>query len=196
MSCRRPSNASSRVSGPWGPISARSASTSTMGRRRRAAAIASPSRVCAFSRTRSASSSAWKVARSTAAGRLSALAADPPTFVDLSFMAFLSVFRRRELLDDVGVSRAEHVQVIEYRSWVARPVHGGELGAAAAARSPANGFESRSAEQYFGPVVWSASDIFVFHHHANERQQAFEGPRAVGRRYAKPPWNPGPRTGR
>src|SRR5437763_294130 len=39
MSCRRPSNASSRVSGPWGPISARLASTSTMGRRRRAAAV-------------------------------------------------------------------------------------------------------------------------------------------------------------
>ena len=39
-----------------------------MGSRRRAAAIASPSLVCAFSRIRSASSSAWKVARSTAAG--------------------------------------------------------------------------------------------------------------------------------
>ena len=89
MSCRRPSNASSRVSGPWGPISARLASTSTMGRRRRAAAIASPSRVCAFSRTRSLSSSAWKVARSTAAGRLGALAAltaGSPRFVGSSCM--------------------------------------------------------------------------------------------------------------
>ena len=35
MSCRRPSNASSRVSGPSGPVSARLAGTSTMGRRRR-----------------------------------------------------------------------------------------------------------------------------------------------------------------
>jgi hypothetical protein len=46
-----------------------------MGRRRRAAAIASPSRVCAFSRSRSLPSSASKVARSTAAGRLGALVA-------------------------------------------------------------------------------------------------------------------------
>src|SRR6266567_5695772 len=68
MSCRRPSNASSKVSGPAGPVSGVVASTSTMGRRRRAAAIASPSRVCAFSRARSRSSSAWKAARSTAAG--------------------------------------------------------------------------------------------------------------------------------
>src|SRR6266567_5455875 len=89
MSCRRPSNASSRVSGPCGPVSARLASTSTMGRRRRAAAIASPSRVCAFSRTRSLSSSAWKVARPTAAGRLGALVAPatgPPRSADSSFM--------------------------------------------------------------------------------------------------------------
>src|SRR6266566_3603948 len=89
MSCRRPSNASSRVSGPCGPVSARLASTSTMGRRRRAAAIASPSRVCAFSRTRSLYSSAWKVARPTAAGRLGALvapAAGLPMSADSSFM--------------------------------------------------------------------------------------------------------------
>src|ERR1019366_7429217 len=45
MSCLRPSDASSRLSGPWGPVSVRLASTSTMGRRRRAAAIASPSPV-------------------------------------------------------------------------------------------------------------------------------------------------------
>src|ERR1041385_7529118 len=44
------------------------ASTSTIGRRRRAAAIASPSRVWAFSRIRSRSSSAWNAARSTIAG--------------------------------------------------------------------------------------------------------------------------------
>src|ERR1019366_2863423 len=89
MSCRRPSNASSRVSGPWGPVSARLASTSTMGRRRRAAAIAPPSRVCAFSRTRRLSSSAWKAARPAAAGRPGALvaaAAGPPGVADSSFM--------------------------------------------------------------------------------------------------------------
>ena len=60
-----------------------------MGRRRRAAAIASPSRVCAFSRTRSLSSSAWKVARSTAAGRLGVSVvptAGDPMFFDSSFM--------------------------------------------------------------------------------------------------------------
>src|SRR5215472_2525283 len=68
MSCRRPSNASSRVTGPSGPISSRLASTSTMGRRRRAAAIASPSRVCAFSLTRSAAISASKAARSATRG--------------------------------------------------------------------------------------------------------------------------------
>src|SRR5215475_6767373 len=68
MSCRRPSNASSRVTGPSGPISSRLASTSTMGRRRRAAAIASPSRVWAFSLTRSAAISASKVARSATWG--------------------------------------------------------------------------------------------------------------------------------
>jgi hypothetical protein len=62
----------------------------------------------------------------------------------------------------MGFSRAEHVQVIEYRSWVARPVHGGQLGAAAAARSPAQGFESCCAEQYFGSVVWSASVLGVY----------------------------------
>src|SRR5580704_3072390 len=68
MSCRRPSNASSSVTGPFGPVSAVVASTSTMGRRRRAAAIASPLRVCAFSLARSLSSSAWKVAWSATAG--------------------------------------------------------------------------------------------------------------------------------
>ena len=50
---------------PGGPVSGRPGSTSVMGSRRRAAAIASPSRVCAFSRTRSWSSSAWKAARPT-----------------------------------------------------------------------------------------------------------------------------------
>src|SRR5215472_7474962 len=68
MSWRRPSNASSRVTGPPGPVSVIPASTSTMGRRRLAAAIASPSRVCAFSRTRSLSSSAWKEDRSATRG--------------------------------------------------------------------------------------------------------------------------------
>src|SRR6266536_2357565 len=51
------------VTAPRSPISRVVPSTSTMGSRRRAAAIASPSRVWAFSRTRNASSSAWKVLR-------------------------------------------------------------------------------------------------------------------------------------
>src|ERR1700722_15990636 len=42
MSCLRPSNASSRVSGPLGPVSGMLASTSTMGRRRLAAASSLP----------------------------------------------------------------------------------------------------------------------------------------------------------
>src|SRR5215472_6342241 len=88
MSWRRPSNASSRVSGPCGPVSVRLAFSSTMGRRRRAAAMASPSWVCAFSRTRSVSSSASKVARSTATGA--------PGFADSAFMTVpLLVFRVR-----------------------------------------------------------------------------------------------------
>src|ERR1700761_3720336 len=80
MSCRRPSNASSRVTGPCGPVSVRLASTSTMGSRRRAAAIASPSRVCAFSRIRSLSSSAWKAARSTTAGTAGSSIMTTPLF--------------------------------------------------------------------------------------------------------------------
>src|SRR6266702_645571 len=99
MSCRRPSNASSRVSGPWGPVSARLASTSTMGRRRRAEAIASPSRVCAFSRARSLARSASKSARPTTAGRSGAVvapAAGPPGLADSFVMTVpLLVFRVR-----------------------------------------------------------------------------------------------------
>src|ERR1035441_4880907 len=95
MSCRRPSNASSSEIGPSGPISVMVGSTSTMGSRLRAAAIASPSRVCAFSRTRSLSSSAWKMSRSTTVGRLAALvapAAGPPRFVGSSLMSVSSLF--------------------------------------------------------------------------------------------------------
>src|SRR5215218_5536283 len=89
MSCRRPSNASSSVTGPRRPISGIAGSNSTIGSRRRAAAIASLSRVCAFSRTRSASSSACQVARSTTGGSAGALlppAGGNPTFFDSSFM--------------------------------------------------------------------------------------------------------------
>ncbi len=68
------------------------------------------------------------------------------------------------LLDDVGVGGAEYVQVIEDRRRVVRPVHGGELGAAAAARSPAQSLESRSAEHYFGQSLgplryWPSSTV-------------------------------------
>ena len=53
---------------PVSPMSGVAPSTSTMGKRRRPAAMASPSLVWAFSRTRNASSSAWKVLRSTTLG--------------------------------------------------------------------------------------------------------------------------------
>jgi hypothetical protein len=71
MSSRRPSNTSSSVTGPFSPVSLRVPSASTIGNRRRAAAIASPSRVCAFSRASSASLSACHVALSTTAGSAS-----------------------------------------------------------------------------------------------------------------------------
>src|SRR5580658_3818350 len=63
-----------------------------MGRRRRAAAIASPSRVCAFSRTRSRSSSAWKVVRSATEGRPGALVPGPPGLADSFITVPLLVF--------------------------------------------------------------------------------------------------------
>src|SRR6266853_1000727 len=68
MSIRRPSNASNSVTAPRSPMSGVDPFTSTMGSRRRAAAMASPSLVWAFSRTRNASSAAWKVLRSTIVG--------------------------------------------------------------------------------------------------------------------------------
>src|SRR6202023_2389629 len=68
MSIRRPSNTSNTVTAPRSPMSDVAPSTSTIGSRRRAAAMASPSLVWAFSRTRNASSSAWKVLRSTILG--------------------------------------------------------------------------------------------------------------------------------
>jgi hypothetical protein len=55
--------------------------------------MASLSRVCAFSRTRSLSSSAWKVSRSAVTGRLAALVAldtGPPRFADSSFITISS----------------------------------------------------------------------------------------------------------
>src|SRR6266700_3822063 len=62
--------------GPSAPVSGVCGSTSTIGRRRRAAAIASPSRVWAFSRTRSRSSSVWNAARSATGGRAASRTAD------------------------------------------------------------------------------------------------------------------------
>src|SRR6516162_3420545 len=79
MSIRRPSNTSSSVTAPCLPMSGAAPSTSTMGSRRRAAAMASPSLVWAFSRTRKASSSAWKVLRSTIVGA-------PSSFLMMSFI--------------------------------------------------------------------------------------------------------------
>src|ERR1700743_142433 len=60
---------------------------------RRAAAIASPSLVCAFSLTRSRSSSAWKVARSTAVGRPGAVAAADLPVLSVMPVSSLRVFR-------------------------------------------------------------------------------------------------------
>ena len=57
-----------RVTGPWGRQRDGGIQLGH-GQAPTAAAIASPSRVWAFSRARSVSSSAWKVARSTAVGR-------------------------------------------------------------------------------------------------------------------------------
>src|SRR5262245_3071105 len=81
MSCRRPSNTSNSVTTPRSPMSGVAPSTSTMGSRRRAAAMASPSLVWAFSRTRNASSSAWKMLRSTISGA-------PSSSLLKSFMLF------------------------------------------------------------------------------------------------------------
>jgi len=74
ISGRRPSNTSSSGTGPCSAVSGIAGSTSTMGNRRRAAAIASPSRVCAFSRTSSSSSITCHVARSATGGRAETLA--------------------------------------------------------------------------------------------------------------------------
>lgn len=71
MSILRPSNASNSVTVPRSWISGVSAFTSTMGSRRREAAMASRSFMCSFSRIRNASTSAWKVLRSTTFGALS-----------------------------------------------------------------------------------------------------------------------------
>ena len=48
-------------------------------------------------------------------------------------------------------------------SRVTRPVHGGELGAAATAGSPTQRVESRSAELYFGSAVWPSPIQAVLH---------------------------------
>jgi hypothetical protein len=67
-SWRRPSNTSISGTAPCGPITGTTAFTSVIGSDRRAAASASPSRLCAFSRTSSLSNSSCQFARSTAWG--------------------------------------------------------------------------------------------------------------------------------
>src|SRR5207253_6873930 len=67
-SSSRPWNRSRNGTGPSTPVTSTAPSSSTIGSRRRAAAIASPSRVCAFSRTSSSSRAACQVARSTTGG--------------------------------------------------------------------------------------------------------------------------------
>src|ERR1039457_5336318 len=90
MRIRRPSNVSSSVTSPCGPINFVVGSTSTIGSRRRAAAIASPSRVCAFSRTRNASSSAWNVLRSTTLGARSSSLTMSVMVLSFAAQAFLA----------------------------------------------------------------------------------------------------------
>ena len=102
----------------------------------------------------------------------------------------------RALFDDVGVGGAEHVQVIEYRSRVVRPVHGGELGAAAAARSPAQGLESRSAEHVFRLPILGPAAILGRLPPSPAAAPACAGSRAAGRSNATPPRNPWPRVAR
>src|ERR1700728_4164306 len=89
MSNRRPSNTSHSFTGPRSPMSGVALSTSTMGSRRRAAATASPCFVRAFSRTRTASSSAWKVFRSTILGAPSSSLV--MSFIVLSFATLVLV---------------------------------------------------------------------------------------------------------
>src|SRR4051812_16475429 len=68
MSSSRPWNRSRNGTGPSGPTTSTVPSNSTIGSRRRAAAMASPSRVWAFSRTRSSSRAVCQVARSRTGG--------------------------------------------------------------------------------------------------------------------------------
>ncbi len=67
MSIRRPSNTSTSGVSPPGPRTV-TVGIKVIGSRRRAAAIASPSRVWAFSRTSSSSRSRSQVSRSTTGG--------------------------------------------------------------------------------------------------------------------------------
>src|SRR5580698_2919020 len=88
-----PLKASNNVTAPRWPMSAVAPSVWTMGSGRRAAAIASPSCVCAFSRTRDASSSAWKVLRSTILGAPSSPFVR--TSIVFSFARLLLIFSGR-----------------------------------------------------------------------------------------------------
>src|SRR5918996_6607223 len=69
MSSSRPWKRSRNGTGPSGPTTSTVPSSSTIGSRRRAAAMASLSRVWAFSRTSSSSRAACQVDRSTTGGR-------------------------------------------------------------------------------------------------------------------------------
>src|SRR5690606_24761819 len=70
MSSSRPWNRSRNGTGQSFPTTSTVPSTSTIGRRRRAAAMASPSWVCAFSRTSNSSRAARQVSISTTGSRL------------------------------------------------------------------------------------------------------------------------------
>src|SRR5207302_3277173 len=92
-SSSRPWSRSKNGTGPPTPVTSTAPSSSTIGSRRRAAAIASPSRVCAFSRTSSSSRAACQVARSTTGGLPGRLLLALPGLV---VMVSSAVYRGRE----------------------------------------------------------------------------------------------------
>src|SRR3954469_19738496 len=125
---------------------------------RRAAAIASPCRICSFSRVRNASIPASNVSRSTVAGvgaRVTELRCGESLFIAAPGDLFI----------DVDVGRAEHVEMVEYVSRIGGPVHRRELCATAPAGSPPEGLESCCVQDEFGAVFGSAAILRIFDRH-------------------------------
>src|SRR6266567_2147681 len=86
MSCRRPSNRSSRLALPWGPLNSYSFSTASHGIRRRSAASASRVWVNSFSLT----SSCWRAASHSSGD--TTFGTFMPLFLFMSFSLFVSFF--------------------------------------------------------------------------------------------------------